>query len=163
MAQAKVAKGLAEIALTISPEQMTLILAAAVPPTIQLALPTGSISPLSTPPPPPEITTTQSSRRDLIIYCKTRILPEEKTSRADIASMFLMTTNQLTKAVTGVDYESGPYSYKRKKMTTSATSLKAAKTDVATTPTTSTAQETVPEKEEDTLSSSSSSDLLLAF
>ncbi|MDA8043311.1 MAG: hypothetical protein MPJ22_12905, partial [Pirellulales bacterium] len=185
MAQAKAAKGLAEIALTVSPEQMTLILAAAVPPTIQLALPTGSISPLSAPPPPPEVTTTQSGRRDLILYCKTRILPdalapslqayskrsptrilaaalyyaverkyfEEKTSRADIASMFLVTPNQLTKAVTGVDYESGPHPYKRKKMTTSTTSLKAAKTDVATTPTTSTAQETVPEKEEDTLSS----------
>ena len=194
MAQAKAAKGLAEIALTVSPEQMTLILAATVPPTIQLALPTGSISPLSAPPPPPEVTT-ESGRRDLILYCKTRILPdalapslqayskrsptrilaavlyyavkrryfEEKTSRADIASMFLVTTNQLTKAVTGVDYESGPHSYKRKKMTTSTTSLKEAKTDVATTPTTSTAQETVPEKEEDTLSSSSSSDLPLAF
>ena len=195
MAQAKAAKGLAEIALTVSLEQMTLILAATVPPTIQLALPTGSISPLSAPPPPPEVTTTQSGRCDLILYCKTQILPdalapslqayskrsptrilaaalyyavekkyfEEKTSRADIASMFLVTTNQLTKAVTGVDYESGPHPYKRKKTTTSTTSLKAAKTDVATTPTTSTAQETVPEKEEDTLSSSSSSDLPPVF
>ena len=71
MSQAKAAKGLAELASTISPEQMTLILAAAVPPTIQLALPTGSISPLSTPPPPPEVTTTQSGRHDLIMYCKT--------------------------------------------------------------------------------------------
>ena len=123
MSQAKAAKGLAELATTVSPEQMTLILAAAVPPTIQLALPTGSISPLSTPPPPPEVTTTQSGQHDLIMYCKTRILPdalapsfqkyskqsptrvlaaalyyaverwyfEEKTLRADIASMFLIT------------------------------------------------------------------------
>ena len=60
MSQAKAAKGLAELATMVSPEQMTLILAAAVPPTIQLALPTGSISPLSTPPPPLEVTTTQS-------------------------------------------------------------------------------------------------------
>ena len=76
MAQAKAAKGLAEIALTVSPEQMTLILAATVAPTIQLTLPTGSISPLSAPPPPPEVTTTQSGRCDLILYCKTRILPD---------------------------------------------------------------------------------------
>ena len=74
MSQAKAAKGLAELATMVSPEQMTLILAAAVPPTIQLALPTGSISPLSTP--PPEVTTTQSDRCDLIMYCKTQILPD---------------------------------------------------------------------------------------
>ena len=60
MSEAKAAKGLAELATMVSPEQLTLILAAAVPPTIQLALPTGSISVLSTPPPPPEVTTTQS-------------------------------------------------------------------------------------------------------
>ena len=58
MSQAQAAKGLAELATMVSPEQMTLILAATIPPTIQLALPTGSISPLSTP--PPEVTTTQS-------------------------------------------------------------------------------------------------------
>ena len=71
MLQAKAAKGLAELVTMVSPEQMTLILAATVPPTIQLALPTGSISPLSTPLPPPEVTTTQSGQRDLIMYCKT--------------------------------------------------------------------------------------------
>ena len=76
MSQAKAAKDLAELATTVSPEQMTLILAATVPPTIQLALPTGSILPLSTPPPPPEVTTTQSGQCDLIMYCKTWILPD---------------------------------------------------------------------------------------
>ena len=58
MSHAKAAKSLAELATTVSPEQMTLILAAAIPPTIQLALPTGSVSLLSTPPPPLEVTTT---------------------------------------------------------------------------------------------------------
>ena len=171
MSQAKAAKGLAELATMVSPEQMTLILAATVPPTIQLALPTGSISPLSTPPPPLEVTTTQSGRRNLIMYCKTQILPdafapsfqkyskrspthvlvaalyyaverryfEEKTSRADIASMFLVITNRLMKAVTGVDYESGPHPYKRKRTTdaTSTTLSKVAKTAADTTPSTS--------------------------
>ena len=48
---ANAARGIADIAGLISPEQLTLILAAAVPPTLQLVLPLGQISPLSTPPP----------------------------------------------------------------------------------------------------------------
>ena len=47
---ANVARGIADIAGLISPEQLTLILAAAVLPTLQLVLPPGQISPLSTPP-----------------------------------------------------------------------------------------------------------------
>ena len=48
---ANVAKGIADIAGLISPGHLTLVLAAAVPPTLQLVLPLGQISPLSTPPP----------------------------------------------------------------------------------------------------------------
>ena len=55
---ANVARGIADIAGLVSPKQLTLILAAAVPPTLQLVLPPGQISPLSTPPPPPETSTT---------------------------------------------------------------------------------------------------------
>ena len=55
---ASVAKGLADIAGLVSPKQLTLILAAAVPPTLQLVLPPGQISPLSTLPPPPKTSTT---------------------------------------------------------------------------------------------------------
>ena len=51
--QAQAAKGIAELASLTTPEQLTLILAAAIPPTIQLVLPPGTASPLSTPPPPP--------------------------------------------------------------------------------------------------------------
>ena len=58
--QAKAAQGIAELASLITPEQMTLILAAAVPPTIQIVLPSGSASPLSTPPPPPTTATTEA-------------------------------------------------------------------------------------------------------
>ena len=50
---ANMARGIADIAGLISPEQLTLVLAAAVLPTLQLVLPPGQISPLSTPPPPP--------------------------------------------------------------------------------------------------------------
>ena len=59
---ASAAKGLADIAGLVSPEQLTLILATAVPPTLQLVLPPGQISPLSTPPPPPKTSTTPTGR-----------------------------------------------------------------------------------------------------
>ena len=51
---ADAAKGLADIASLVSPEKLTLVLAAAVPPTLQLVLPPGQISPLVAPPPPPK-------------------------------------------------------------------------------------------------------------
>ena len=47
---ANAARGIADIAGLISPEQLTLVLAAAVPPTLQLVLPPGQMSPLSAPP-----------------------------------------------------------------------------------------------------------------
>ena len=47
---AKAPRGIADTAGLISPEQLTLILAAAVPPTLQLVLLPGQISSLSTPP-----------------------------------------------------------------------------------------------------------------
>ena len=133
--QAKAAQGIAELASLITPEQMTLILAAAVPPTIQLVLPPGTASPLSTPPPPPTTVATEAGCQDVVRYCKKNILPDpaadcfdkcdkkaptrvlavaifctlerkyfdERTPRAEIATMFQITTAQLMKAVTGVD------------------------------------------------------------
>ena len=169
-AQAQAAKGLAELATTVTPEQMTLILAAAVPPTLQLSLPVGTVSPLSTPPPPPATIMTCEGRRDMMMFCKSQILPdpkadeflkherksptrvlaaalyivlerkyfEERTSRSDIASMFSVTTAQLTKAVTGVDYESGPHQTKRKRRTDAdfTTPSKITKISTDTTPST---------------------------
>ena len=73
---ASTAKGLADIAGLVSPEQLTLILAAAVPPTLQLVLPPGQILPLSTPPLPPKTSTTLTGRQELIKYCKSKILPD---------------------------------------------------------------------------------------
>ena len=70
------ARGLADIAGLISPEQLTLVLATAVPPTLQLVLPPRQISPLSTPPPPPTTATMVASRQDMIKYCKNMILPD---------------------------------------------------------------------------------------
>ena len=73
---ARATKGLVDIAGLVSPEQLTLILATAVPPTLQLVLPPGQISPLSTPPPPPETSTTPTGQQEMIQYCKRQILPD---------------------------------------------------------------------------------------
>ena len=73
---ANVAKGIADITGLISPEQLTLVLAAAVPPTLQLVLPPGQISPLSTPPPPPKTSTAATGQQELIKYAKNKILPD---------------------------------------------------------------------------------------
>ena len=72
------AKGLAELATAVMPEQMTLILAATVPLTLQLSLPIGTILPLSTPPPPPAMNMTHEGRRDIMMFCKSQILPDPK-------------------------------------------------------------------------------------
>ena len=169
--QAQAVKGLAELTTTVTPEQMKLILAAAVPPTLQLSLPVGTVSPLSTPPLPPATIMTREGRCDIMMFCKSQILPdpkadgflkherkspthvlaaalyivlekkyfEERTSRSDIASMFSVTTAQLTKAVTGVDYESGPHQTKQKRRTDadSTTPSKVTETSTDATPSTS--------------------------
>ena len=114
---------------------------------------------------------THEGRRDIMMFCKSQILPdpkadgflkherksptrvlaaalyivlekkyfEERTSRSDIASMFSVTTAQLTKAVMGVDYESGPHQTKCKRRTNadSTTPSKVTKTSTDTTPSTS--------------------------
>ena len=67
------ARGLADIAGLISLEQLTLVLAAAVLPTLQLVLPPRQISPLSAPPPPPTTATTVAGRQAMIKYCKNMI------------------------------------------------------------------------------------------
>ena len=194
-AQAQAAKGLAT---TVTPEQMTLILAAVVPPTLQLSLPTGTISPLSAPPPQPVTTMTCEGHHDIVMFCKSQILQdpkaegflkyerksptrvlaaalyvvlerkyfEEKTSRSDIASMFLVTTAQLTKAVMGVDYESGPHQTKRKRKTGAdrTTPSKVPKTSADATPSTSrkdSSKFVTDVEKEDTLTSLSSSNSMI--
>ena len=184
---------------------MTLILAAAVPPMLQLVFPPGTASPLTTLPPPPATATTEARQQDIIKYCKAHILSDpmadcfqhcekkpptrvlaaaiyctlekkyfdERTSRTEITTMFCITTAQLTKAVTGVDYESGPHSSAKKRKTTDAaqaTPSKVAKTTADSTPSTSKTGNPATDKapatakpsqsKDDTLSSLSDSDSL---
>ena len=159
--------GIADIATLIAPEQLTLVLAAAVPPTLQLVLPPGVVSPLSTPPPPPppKTATTAVRKLQMLKYCKTKILLQstdevfqkceewtpvrvlavaifctlekhlfdETTPRADVANSFNIMTAQLHKAITGIDYQSGPHVYKRKRKATTiaSTDMKIQKTESA--------------------------------
>ena len=76
-------KNLAEVANVVSPEHLTIILAAAVQPTLQLVLPPGQVSPLLAPPPTPKTSSTPSDRKELIQFCKNTILPDPSHSAFD--------------------------------------------------------------------------------
>ena len=142
---AAAAHNLSEVATLVSPEHLTIILAAAVQPNLQLVLPLGQVSPLFAPPTPKASSTTD--RKELIQLCKTAILPDpshsvfhkveertptrvlaaavyctlekhlfdETTTRNDVASKFRITAAQLHKAITGIDYKSGPHKYKKRR------------------------------------------------
>ena len=43
---------------------------------------------------------------------------DETTPRAEVANSFGITATQLHKSITGIDYQSGPHVYKRKRKTT---------------------------------------------
>ena len=58
--QAKAARGIVDFATLITPEQMALILTAAIPLMLQLVLPPGTTSPLTTPPLPPATVTMEA-------------------------------------------------------------------------------------------------------
>ena len=142
---AAAAHNLSEVATLVSPEHLTIILAAAVQPNLQLVLPPGQVSPLFAPPTPKASST--PDRKELIKLCKTAILPDpshsvfhkveertptrvlaaavyctlekhlfdETTTRNDVASKFRITAAQLHKAITGIDYKSSPHKYKKRR------------------------------------------------
>ena len=66
---------------------------------------------------------------------------DETTPRAEVATNFCITAAQLHKSVTGVDYQSSPHAYKRKRKTknTASTTTKIQKiaTDPSSAPSTS--------------------------
>ena len=184
---ARATKALADIAGLVSPEQLTLILAAVVPLTLQLVMPPSQLS--------PETSTTPTGRQEMIQHCKRQILPnhladafdkceprtptrvlaaaifsilerhlfDSTTPRAEVAANFSITPAQLHKAITGVDYKSGPHTYKKKKSVTTET-VTTMSTVKKTTPGPSTVSKeasTIKEiQAEDTLASSSDSDSL---
>ena len=190
---AAAAHNLSEVAKLVSPEHLTIILAAAVQPNLQLVLPPGQASPLFAPPTPKA--SSASARKELLHFCKAAILPDpshsvfqtveertptrvlaaavystlerhlfdETTTRNDVASTFKITAAQLHKAITGIDYKSGPHKYKKRRKVADAS------TSIEPRPGTSSQlqhkQETTQPSEEpaDTLSSSSLESLYNPF
>ena len=67
---ATAAKGLADVANLVSPEQFTVVLAAAVPPTLQLVLPPGQVSPLLAPPRSPRHQLRRQTGKSLSSFVK---------------------------------------------------------------------------------------------
>ena len=73
----------------------------------------------------------------------------ETTPRAEVASLFCITAAQLHKAVTDVDYQSGPHPYKGKRKATDTDSTmptKLQKTDAGPSPAPSASGETPSEQ-----------------
>ena len=74
-AYAKAAEGLAELSTEVTPQQYTILLTAAVMPTIQISVPGQLISPLTAPPPPQSPALTALGRSEIIKYTKLQVLP----------------------------------------------------------------------------------------
>ena len=105
------------------------------------------------------------------VYCQLeRNYFDETRSRTEVAAMFRCNTSQLSKAITGVEYKSGPHHYKPKKATKRTVETAEQQTGPSkrkALPSTSTQTESAqapdPAVQDDTLSSSSNSDLPLGL
>ena len=75
-AYAEAADGLAELSTVLNPSQYTVMLRAAVMPTIQIVVPRNLVSPVSAPPPPPTAASTALGKSEIIKYAKQKVLPD---------------------------------------------------------------------------------------
>ena len=73
---AEAADGLAELSTVLNPSQYTVVLRAAVMPTIQILVPGNLVSPVSAPPPPPTAASTALGKSEIIKYAKQKVLPD---------------------------------------------------------------------------------------
>ena len=73
---AEVADGLMQLSTVLNPSQYTMILRAAVMPTIQIVIPGNLVSPVSAPPPSPTAASTALGKFKIIKYMKHRVLPD---------------------------------------------------------------------------------------
>ena len=76
----KAAKGLAELATLLTPQQYTLVLMATVTPAIQLIVLGKIMSPLATPPPPKQESSTAAGRIEIMNFTKCKVLPNPDTA-----------------------------------------------------------------------------------
>ena len=105
------------------------------------------------------------------VYCQLeRKYFDETHSRHEVAALFHCNTSQLSKAITGVEYKSGPHHYKPQKATKRMMETAEQQTGPSkrkALPSTSTQTESTqapdPDVQADTLSSSSDSDLPLGL
>ena len=74
-AYAEAAEGLAELSTEVTPQQYTMLLTAAVMPTIQIIVPGELLSPLTAPPPPQSPASMALGRSEIIKYTKLKVLP----------------------------------------------------------------------------------------
>ena len=142
-AYAEAADGLADLSTELTPPHYTMMLTAAVMPTIQVVIPGNLVSPVTA------AASTALGKSEIIKYTKLKVLPDpdspelmaadknsatrvlavaiylkvehlffdDTSSRMDIATAFRCNLSQLTKAVTGVNYKGGPHYYKPKPKT----------------------------------------------
>ena len=145
-AYGEAAEALVEISTEVSPQHYTLLLTAAMAPTIQIIVPPNMTSPVVAPPSPPPQTATPLGCTAIVDAMKLKVLPnpdaqclhecdkntptrvlaaaiyaklerkffDSTHSRIDLATAFRCNVSQLPKALTGVEYYSGPHHYKLK-------------------------------------------------
>ena len=74
------ASSIAELSTVLNPSQYTMILRAAIMPTIQIVVPGNLVSPVSAPPPPPTAASTPLGKSKIVKYTKHRVLPDPDSS-----------------------------------------------------------------------------------
>ena len=75
-AYGEAADGLAELSTVLTPTHYTMMLTAAVMPTIQVVIPGNLVSPVAAPPPPQAAASTALGRSEIIKYMKLKVLPD---------------------------------------------------------------------------------------
>ena len=134
-AYGEAAEALAELSTKVSPEHYMLLLMAATAPTIQIIMPPMMTSPVMAPSPPSPEATMALRRTAIVDVTKLKVLPNPESqclqecdnnaptrvlaaatthSRIELATAFKCNVSQLTKALTGIEYHSGPHHYKPK-------------------------------------------------
>ena len=79
-AYAAAARGLADLATLVDPDQYTMILSTATLPMIQLVVPGSMVSPLIKPSPPQPEATTATGRSEIITFTKGQVLPNPNST-----------------------------------------------------------------------------------
>ena len=84
-AYADAADGLAELSTELTPPHYTMMLTAAVMPTIQVVVPRNLVSPVTAPPPPPAAASTALGKSEIIKYTKLKVLPNPDSPELMVA------------------------------------------------------------------------------